>query len=70
MLRNLILSFGYAILRAGVRIPDTPRIRHFSEQAFLCDLLRDLKINCFLDVGANKGIYSKHLRMMGYGGYI
>jgi FkbM family methyltransferase len=70
MFRSFIVNFAHSALKAGVRIPEMPGIRRFSEQAFLCDLLKDLRINCFLDVGANKGIYSKHLRMMGYDGYI
>jgi FkbM family methyltransferase len=68
--RSFIVNFAHSALKVGVRIPEMPGMRRFSEQAFLCDLLKDLRINCFLDVGANKGDYSKHLRMMGYDGYI
>jgi len=42
----------------------------FIQWGRLIDLTRRLDINVFLDVGANRGFFSKHLRMSGYRGYL
>ena len=63
-------KLGYAALKADVALPNFKIIRKFYEQAYLRDFLKRLKINCVIDVGANKGWYSKHLRMLGYNGHI
>jgi len=70
MLRNALVKVGYAALRAGVRAPELSWLTRFSEQGYLIDLMNKLRINCVLDVGANKGWFANHLRMAGYQGYI
>jgi FkbM family methyltransferase len=70
VVRNVFVKVGYGALRAGLRLPEVPWVRRFSEEGHLIDLLKGLKINYVLDVGANKGWFAKHLRMMGYKGHI
>lgn len=70
MVRDVFVKFGYSALRVGLRLPEVPWVRRFSEEGHLIDLLNSLRINYVLDVGANKGWFAKHLRMMGYTGYI
>jgi FkbM family methyltransferase len=70
MLKDTLSRTGYAALRASLRFPDMPLINRFAEQGHLLDLLKNLRINYVLDVGANQGWFAKHLRMMGYDGYI
>jgi FkbM family methyltransferase len=43
-------------------------VADFNQWGHLMDLIRRLEINIFLDVGANRGFFSKHLRMAGYRG--
>ncbi|MCI0561067.1 MAG: FkbM family methyltransferase [Nitrososphaera sp.] len=68
MKRDVLVKLGYAALKAGIRPPEVPLIRRFYEQGYLRDLLKKLRINCVLDVGANVGNFSKNLRMIGYKG--
>jgi FkbM family methyltransferase len=70
MFRDLLARIGYAALGAGLRVPEISLVRRFSEQGHTIDLLNKLRINYVLDVGANKGWFAKHLRMMGYKGQI
>jgi FkbM family methyltransferase len=70
MIHEGLVKMGYAALRAGMRWPEIPSIVRFSEQGHMIDLLNALKINYVLDVGANKGMFAKHLRMAGYQGHI
>jgi FkbM family methyltransferase len=70
MIRNALVRTGYAALRAGMRKPEISLITRFSEQGHLLDLLNNLRVNYVLDVGANRGWFAKHLRMMGYQGHI
>jgi FkbM family methyltransferase len=69
-IKSALVRLGYALLRAGVKSPEMRLVRRFQEQAYLDALLRRLRIDCFIDVGANQGQFSKHLRMMGYKGRI
>lgn len=70
MIRQAFVRIGYAALRAGMRLPEIYWMTRLSEQGHLIDLLNTLRINYVLDVGANKGWFAKHIRMMGYQGYI
>jgi FkbM family methyltransferase len=45
-------------------------VADFNQWGHLIDLTRRLEINIFLDVGANRGFFSKHLRMSGYRGHL
>jgi FkbM family methyltransferase len=70
MPREAIAQLGFAALRAKLAIPRVPFIRSFLQKQYLRDLLQRLRINCFLDVGANRGQYARQLRRMGYTGHI
>ncbi len=67
---NLLTRLAYATLKAGAGLPDRPRLRRFAEQAYLRDLLLRLRVNCVVDVGANRGWFARHLRMLGFEGTI
>lgn len=66
IIRSMLVSVGYKAIASGIRLPATAD--NFNQWARLIDLIRRLKINVFLDVGANRGFFSKHLRMSGYRG--
>jgi FkbM family methyltransferase len=68
--KRLLSSLGYRAIAAGIRLPDIGSIRAFNQQARTIDLIRRLDINIVLDVGANRGFWSQHLRMSGYKGHI
>jgi FkbM family methyltransferase len=56
-------------LNAGVRLPQYNIDRVF-EAARLRELLRLLRVDCVIDVGANRGQYASDLRVLGYTGEI
>jgi len=61
-------GLGFFAIARGIRM-HTPRMAYdFYQWGRLIDLIRRLDINVFLDVGANRGFFSKHLRMSGYKG--
>jgi FkbM family methyltransferase len=68
--RQSLVALGYAAIRTGVRLPRAKLLSHFDQWSKLADLLRQLDVNVFLDVGANRGSYSQHLRMAGYTGWL
>jgi FkbM family methyltransferase len=68
MIRSALVSLAYRGIASGVRLPDAPMVQAFKQWSRLIDLTRRLDINVFLDVGANRGFFSKHLRMSGYRG--
>jgi len=57
-------------IAAGLRLPDPAAARAFRQQARTIDLIRQQCINIVLDVGANRGFWSSHLRASGYTGHI
>lgn len=57
-------------IAAGLRLPDPAAARAFRQQARTIDLIRAHDINIVLDVGANRGFWSQHLRASGYAGHI
>jgi FkbM family methyltransferase len=70
---NIRSSFGYLAFNAitlGLRLPDSKAVANYRQWSHLADLIKQLRINVFLDVGANRGFFSKHLRMSGYRGHI
>jgi FkbM family methyltransferase len=67
---GLLSAFGYRAVAAGLRLPDIAPLRTFNQQARTMDLIRRLDINIVLDVGANRGFWSQHLRQSGYRGHI
>jgi len=66
IIRSSITGFGYAALANGFRLPTSKIASDFRQWSHLIDLIRRLDINVFLDVGANRGFFSKHLRLAGY----
>lgn len=66
----LLVRLGYKVISIGFRLPSSSWLSRFDQQSRLADLLKRLNINIFLDVGANKGFFSKHLRMLGFEGHI
>jgi len=68
LMRSTLISLGYKAVASGIRIPKV--VSDFDQWGRLIDLTRRLGINIFLDVGANRGFFSKHLRMSGYQGHL
>jgi FkbM family methyltransferase len=69
-LRSILVNAAYKAIAAGIRLPRSRRICDFHQWGRLVDILKSLEVNVFLDVGANRGFYSRHLRMSGYSGHI
>lgn len=69
-MRRLLTSLGYRAVAAGLPFPDIAAVRIYHQQARTMQLVRELGINLILDVGANRGFWSQHLRMSGYRGQI
>lgn len=53
----------------GLHLPQTP-IDRINELSFLRDLLAALRVDCVLDVGANRGQFATELRRIGYDGLV
>lgn len=70
LIRSTLVRVGYAAVAYGLRLPDFKMVADFDQWGHLTDLIRRLRINVFLDVGANRGFFSKHLRMAGYRGWL
>ena len=68
MLRAILVKLGYKALACGLRFPHSRIAADFNQWGNLIDLVRRLQVNVFLDVGANRGFFSQHLRMAGYQG--
>src|ERR1700733_15639164 len=68
LIRSALVRVGYTALACGLRLPHSKMLADFNQWSHLIDLVGRLKINVFLDVGANRGFFSKHLRMAGYRG--
>ena len=66
LLKSAAVTLGYAAIARGLRLPK--RLSELQQWGGLMDLIERQNINVFLDVGANRGYFSKHLRMAGYKG--
>ncbi len=67
---RLLSRIGFSLLKRGVRIPFSARVRQYEEYASIRDLIRREHVDLVLDVGAFKGWFAEHLRWMGYTGKI
>jgi FkbM family methyltransferase len=63
--KNLVL-WG---ISKGLHLPQPP-IDRVTELTFLKDLMVQLRIDCVLDVGANRGQFAEEIRRIGYSGLI
>jgi len=54
----------------GLRLPKIQRLQVVDQQCRTIDAMKRYAINIVFDVGANRGFYAKHLRMLGYDGRI
>jgi FkbM family methyltransferase len=69
MLHNFAKQIGYRWVAAGLWLP-LATLEKMAELQRLKRLLTALRINCFLDVGANRGQTVELLRGIGYRGWI
>ena len=69
-IRSTLSSIMYKTIAGGARLPRLKVAADYDQWSKLIDLTKLLKINVFLDVGANRGFFSKHLRESGYRGRI
>src|SRR3954447_22702416 len=69
-LNEPVKSLAWAAIRSGRFPVRFPALRRLQEHAFLHSLLQRLRIDCVLDVGANKGFFAAHLRRGGFRGQI
>jgi FkbM family methyltransferase len=67
---SLLVSLACRAIKTGISIPGEAQLGKYVDNAFLADLLKRLRINCVLDVGANRGQFAERLRLMGYEGHI
>ncbi|MUG96890.1 FkbM family methyltransferase [Scytonema sp. UIC 10036] len=65
-------DIAYSLISAGYKMPKSvkAKIERFFYQSYIAELLKKLRINCVLDVGANIGTYAQNLRKLGYKGHI
>jgi FkbM family methyltransferase len=68
LIKSILVQGGYGAVARGMRMPRAKVFADLRQWGRLMDLIKALEINVFLDVGANKGFFSKHLRMSGYRG--
>ena len=70
ILCKLMVRIAYVLIASGFRVPGGELATKFLDVVYLRDLIKKRKVNCILDVGANRGDYVKLLRKLGYQGYI
>ena len=69
MLDELVKSIALRAVGKGLHLPHA-QVDRLAELHFLRELLAQLRIDCVLDVGANRGQFAGELRGIGYSGQI
>jgi FkbM family methyltransferase len=69
-LRAIASRIAFKVIALGFRMPRPKALATFDQWDALISLLKRQRVNVFLDVGANKGFFAKHLRQCGYQGHI
>lgn len=67
---NWMKRTAFAAIKAGLRIPARSEIERIACLTDTRDVLKRLRIDCVLDVGANQGQFGRNLRAIGYEGWI
>lgn len=70
MAESLATSLGYKAIAKGLRLPRSKRLVDIDQQCRTIDEIKRHRVDLVLDVGANRGFYARHLRLMGYAGDI
>jgi len=65
----MIGTLGKRLVASGLGLPRN-LLRKYLEWSTFKDVLSDLRINCVLDVGANRGQFAASLREIGYSDHI
>jgi len=68
MIKEFLGNLGFATIRAAGNIPGRTHLDKYSHWICLKNLLDQLRINCVIDVGANKGQFAVNVRRAGYYG--
>ncbi len=70
MLHEFAKRLGMWIISKDLTVPLAGAANRYEELAYLKSLLRAQRINCVIDVGANRGQFAAELRAIGYGDLI
>lgn len=68
--KNVVSKAGFAAISRGLSISLPRKVRAFHQQARTTEEIRKRGIDVIIDVGANRGFYSQHLRECGFKGTI
>jgi FkbM family methyltransferase len=68
MIEKVLGHLSFAAIKAGATIPGLNRLQQYSQWSYFRNLLIRLKINCVIDVGANRGQFARNVRRSGYNG--
>jgi FkbM family methyltransferase len=69
-LSRFMKSLSWQVIRSGQLPAELPYLQKLQEHVYLLSMINNLKIDCVIDVGANKGFYAQHLRRGGFKGQI
>ena len=71
-LRNMFVKLGFLMISNGFKLPNTTLqlIDSFFYYIYIRNRLKQLKIDCIIDVGSNDGSLAKNFRRAGYNGHI
>jgi FkbM family methyltransferase len=67
---GFLTKAGLQAVRLGVSVPQSALVQKYLDNVFFTDLLKRLRIDCLLDVGANTGQFASNVRATGYKGHI